>query len=358
MGNSLCQASIGQYYGESARESHFVNYSGGLAGSCCRPDHSRSPGFSKFFQLAVFNRSITDRHNFHHLYLYWRTSVDHENRLVSILLYFRRGYFDGHHDYLPAKCPNCPHSQVFFPFNSHFSPFDLFILILTFSSTFVVGPRYLFACFLCKRFENSLQERYCCVALVLIPFGFVLSYVGIYSATFHSGAQNSSSLVNLANSVLPEWAVGILVAALISAVLSTAATTLLTASMILSELFHKDINNKKSFRQTKLFIIGVGILSMVYFIENHLNRIGTPAGSFFLFRGFYNSNGGRTFQPTLQPTFKHRSHAFRRYFGINRQTANDISIPRNWVVDTDFRICVECVADFFTFRKKNCKSGC
>jgi len=62
---------------------------------------------------------------------------------------------------------------------------------------------------------------------------------------------------------LPEWATGILVAALISAVLSTAATTLLTASMILSELFHKDINTQRSFRQTKYFIIGVGLLSMI-----------------------------------------------------------------------------------------------
>ena len=33
--------------------------------------------------------------------------------------------------------------------------------------------------------------------------------------------------------------------------------------MILSELFHKDINNQKSFKQTKLFLIGVGVLSML-----------------------------------------------------------------------------------------------
>jgi len=37
----------------------------------------------------------------------------------------------------------------------------------------------------------------------------------------------------------------------------------LTTSMILSELFHKDINNQKSFGQTKLFLIAVGVLSML-----------------------------------------------------------------------------------------------
>jgi len=149
-----------------------------------------------------------------------------------------------------------------FPFNSHFSPLDLFILILTFSSTFVVGPD-IYSRVFCAKDSKTAFLSVLIVALILIPFGFVLSYVGIYAAALQPGAQNSSSLVNLANIYLPEWATGILVAALISAVLSTAATTLLTASMILSELFHKDINNQKSFKQTKLFLIAVGILSML-----------------------------------------------------------------------------------------------
>lgn len=149
-----------------------------------------------------------------------------------------------------------------FPFNSHFSPFDLFILILTFSSTFVVGPD-IYSRVFCAKDPKTAFRSVLIAAVILIPFAFVLSYVGIYAATFHSGAQNSSALVNLASVYLPEWVTGILVAALISAVLSTAATTLLTASMILSELFHKDINNTKSFKQTKLLIILVGAASIL-----------------------------------------------------------------------------------------------
>jgi len=120
------------------------------------------------------------------------------------------------------------------------------------------------------------------VALILIPFGFVLSYVGIYAAGFHPGQANSSALVNLANALLPEWASGILVAALISAVLSTASTTLLTASMILCELFRKDINNQQSYRQTKLFMIIIGILSMVISL-----KITSIVASLLLALSFY-----------------------------------------------------------------------
>lgn len=160
------------------------------------------------------------------------------------------------------QLPALPSFVGHFPFNDHFSPFELFILILTFSSTFVVGPD-IYSRVFCARNSETAFRSVLIVALILIPFAFVLSYVGMYAATFHQGAQNSSALVNLANIYLPEWASGILVAALISAVLSTASTTLLTTSMILSELFHKDINNQKSFQQTKLFIIAVGVLSML-----------------------------------------------------------------------------------------------
>lgn len=173
-----------------------------------------------------------------------------------------------------------PFTSVF-PFNDHFSPFDLFILILTFSSTFVVGPD-IYSRVFCSKDSKTALRSVLVVALILIPFGFVLSYVGIYSAMFHSGAENSSNLVNLANSILPEWATGVLVAALISAVLSTAATTLLTSSMILSELFQKDINNQKSFQRAKLLIVIIGILSMIISL-----KITSIVSSLLLALSFY-----------------------------------------------------------------------
>ena len=180
-----------------------------------------------------------------------------------------------------SQLPELPQFTSYFPFNVHFSPFDLFILIITFSSTFVVGPDIYSRVFCSKDSKTAFRSVFV-VALILIPFGFVLSYVGIYAVAFHSGVQNSSSLVNLANSLLPEWATSLLVAALVSAVLSTAATTLLTASMILSELFHKDINNHKSFRQTKFLIVVIGVLSMVISL-----KITSIVSSLLLALSFY-----------------------------------------------------------------------
>lgn len=183
---------------------------------------------------------------------------------------------------IPAgKLPPLPALKESFPFNAHFTPFDLLILLLTFSSTFVVGPD-IYSRVFCAKDQQTASKSVLAVALILIPFGFVLSYVGLYAATFHGGVQNSSALVNLADAYLPEWASGILIAALISAVLSTASTTLLTTSMILSELFYKDINNEKSFRQTKLFLIAVGLVSMLISL-----KITSIVGSLLLALSFY-----------------------------------------------------------------------
>jgi SSS family solute:Na+ symporter len=159
-----------------------------------------------------------------------------------------------------------PEFSAKFPFNESYSPFDLFIMILTFSSTFVVGPD-IYSRVFCAKDSKTAFRSVLIVALILIPFGFVLSYVGIVAAGLQTGDENSSALVNLANAFLPEWAIGILVAALISAVLSTASTTLLTASMILTELTQKNINSKTSLQRTRLFLILIGILSMLISLQ-------------------------------------------------------------------------------------------
>jgi len=57
-----------------------------------------------------------------------------------------------------AKLPALPDFGSVFPFNGHFLPIDLFILILTFSSTFVGWAGYLFTGLLCKRFKNGISK--------------------------------------------------------------------------------------------------------------------------------------------------------------------------------------------------------
>ena len=171
--------------------------------------------------------------------------------------------------------------QVMFPFNPGFSPIDLLILILTFSSTFVVGPD-IYSRVFCARNERVSQISVLATALILIPFAFLLAYIGICSFELNPNQDGTSALVNITQTYLSGWGVGLMVAALLSAVLSSAATTLITSSIILSELFHKDIDNHRSYMQTKYLIVILGIISMLISLQ-----VNSIVASLLLALSFY-----------------------------------------------------------------------
>lgn len=140
-------------------------------------------------------------------------------------------------------------------FSSSFSVFDLVILILTYSVTFVVGPD-IYSRVFCSRDEKTAARSIFFVAFLLIPISFLLTWLGIFSA---SAGEN---IMSFAQHLLPAWAYGLFIAALLSAVMSSADTTLLTSSMILSELLTGTLDHKNALKYTRIIIVVLGIISM------------------------------------------------------------------------------------------------
>jgi len=141
-------------------------------------------------------------------------------------------------------------------FNTSFSVVDLVVLLLTYSVTFVVGPD-IYSRLFCAKNENTARKSALLVAAVLIPVSFILTYIGIF-------AKNSGEgIINFSEHLLPGWAYGLFIAALLSAVMSSADTTLLTASIILSELFSPNLAKRNALKLTRGFVIVIGLLSIV-----------------------------------------------------------------------------------------------
>jgi len=65
------------------------------------------------------------------------------------------------------------------------------------------------------------------------------------------------------NHILPAWGIGLLVAAILSAVMSSAATTLLTSAVIVTNTFKEDLDSKSSLRLTKVIMLIIGLLSIL-----------------------------------------------------------------------------------------------
>jgi SSS family solute:Na+ symporter len=142
-------------------------------------------------------------------------------------------------------------------FNVSFTGFDLLILLLTYSVTFVVGPD-IYSRLFCAKNEKTAARSILIVALVLIPVSVALTYLGIVSQQIPG-----VGIVSFAGNMLPGWAYGLFIAALLSAVMSSADTTLLTSAMIVNELFTGSLNRKNSMLQTRWIVVFLGIASVV-----------------------------------------------------------------------------------------------
>jgi SSS family solute:Na+ symporter len=140
-------------------------------------------------------------------------------------------------------------------FNSSFKPFDLVILILTYSVTFVVGPD-IYSRVFCARTDKIATQSILITAILLITIAFALTWLG-----FFSGENSNSGEINFAALQLPDWIYGLFIAALLSAIISS-GTTLLNASMILSELTTGTLQHKKALLFTSLYVILIGLTSI------------------------------------------------------------------------------------------------
>lgn len=145
-----------------------------------------------------------------------------------------------------------------FPFNKHFKPIDLLISLITYATTFTVGPD-IFTRIFCAKNHKVAQRSILTTAIVLIPIAFIIGYLSVA----HTSIQDGAKIINISLAVLPAWISPIVVIALLSAVLSSADTTLLSASIIVTGIVDKNKFNQKSLFKTRVIIAVIGLLSIV-----------------------------------------------------------------------------------------------
>ena len=180
-------------------------------------------------------------------------------------------------------------TKLSFPFNKGFRPFDLTVLLLTYSTTFIVGPD-IYSRIFCAESKSTARKSIFWTATILVPFALCITFIGVYASyKFPELNQNTgSALIPVMNHILPDWVTGLLIAALLSAVMSSGSTTLLTSSLIISDLTSKGLESKNSLRNTKLIMLLVGLLSITLsinvtsIIESLLIALSFFSGAFII----------------------------------------------------------------------------
>lgn len=168
--------------------------------------------------------------------------------------------------------------------NEHFSLLDILILILTYSVTFVVGPD-IYTRIFCARDGKVARKSAMLVAFLLLPVAFILTFLGISAG---NGGQNpgNGGLILPGTSYLPSWGLGLLAVVMLSAIMSSAATTLMSSSSILTELVTINLTHKRSTLYTRFFILLLGGISL-WIALKEASILGTMLLSLSFFSGAF-----------------------------------------------------------------------
>jgi SSS family solute:Na+ symporter len=120
-----------------------------------------------------------------------------------------------------------------FPFNANFTPLDLFLLILTYGTTYTAGPD-IFSRVFCAKDTATAKKGIAMAAATLIPVAFIIGFLAVFGTSL--GEVQGARITSIAGTVLPAPLIPLVALALLSVVLSSADTTLLSSSVILCGL--------------------------------------------------------------------------------------------------------------------------
>lgn len=154
-----------------------------------------------------------------------------------------------------------------FPVNPHFTWKTLATYLLLVGSSYLVGPD-IYSRLFCARDENTAKRATITVALALIPFAFFITAIGMSARVLFPQISPEAAFPTIINHIFPIGLNGLIIAALLAAMMSSADTCLLTTSTILSAdvikpLLKSEISEKKLLLLARVFIVVIGILSLM-----------------------------------------------------------------------------------------------
>ena len=171
----------------------------------------------------------------------------------------RTGGWDGMKAALPAD-------MFSFPVSDKFDWPALISMLLVVGLTYVVGPD-IYSRIFSARDDRTARSATFWSAGLLIPMAFTITVIGMGAAILFPGISSQAALPTVVIEVLSPFVGGIVLAALLCAVMSSADTTLLSASTILTVdiigRFRPTEEQPGALPRSRWFIVGLGIISLI-----------------------------------------------------------------------------------------------
>jgi SSS family solute:Na+ symporter len=158
-----------------------------------------------------------------------------------------------------------PADKLAFPLSANFGGADLVSYLLLIGLTYVVGPD-MYSRLFCAKDSRTAKISVLWAALLIIPFALGITLIGMGAFALHPEISAEQAFPALISGILPTLIAGIVLAALVSAIMSTADATLLSASTILSVdiagCFRNTDIEKKTLRFSRWSIPVIGLAAL------------------------------------------------------------------------------------------------
>ncbi len=156
--------------------------------------------------------------------------------------------------------------QFAFPLSSQFGGTELVTLLLLVGLTYVVGPD-MYSRLFCAKDDRTARASTFWTALFIIPVAFAITLIGMGASALFPEIAPEQALPMVIKEVFSPLLGGIVLAALLCAVMSSADTTLLSASTILMVdivgWFRPSANQSKVIPRSRWVIVLLGICSLI-----------------------------------------------------------------------------------------------
>ena len=154
-----------------------------------------------------------------------------------------------------------------FPVSQHFTWKSLATYLFLVGSTYLVGPD-IYSRLFCSKDKKIAKTATITVALGLIPFAFIITLIGMSARVLFPQISPEASFPTMINHIFPIGLNGLIIAALLSAMMSSADTCLLTTSTILSvdiikPMLKPNVGDKTLLLLSRIFIVLIGVFSLI-----------------------------------------------------------------------------------------------
>ncbi len=181
-----------------------------------------------------------------------------------------------------------PSDYFSFPVNSSFGWYDWVVMLILTGSVYVVGPD-MYSRLLCARDEKVAKASALGATLVAVPVAFIVVLIGMGAKVLIPNitpAQAETAFPMIIKQFLPVGISGLVVAALLAAIMSSASTVILTTSTILcvdvgGKVF-PHVAERRRLLATKWGIVVIGILATLVAMKSQ-GIISSLYNSYYIF---------------------------------------------------------------------------